>query len=303
MDIRKLEVFCKVVELKSFTKTAEAVLLSQPTVSEHIRTLENELDQKLVDRLGRQVQPTPVGRLLYGYASKILRLHHETLQAVEQYCGNLSGRIAMGASTIPGTYILPELISAFCRQHDDIKASVSISGSRDIARKVLEGEFDLGIIGAVWNERGLEFTSLFTDKLIIALPPGHALTGRKVLAINELIQEDFILREPGSGTRKTFAQILEQQGFKENNLREIATFGSTAAIREAVKAGIGISILSHRSVAEDSAAGKLAVAQLQGIAMDRTFHLISRKNREMPPVAAAFTRYLLEQATTSASAG
>lgn len=294
MDIRKLEVFCKVVELKSFTKTAEAVLLSQPTISEHIRTLESELDQKLVDRLGRQVQPTPVGRLLYGYATKILRLHHETLQAVEQFRGNLSGRVSLGASTIPGTYILPKLISTFCKEHTDIKASVSISGSRDIARKVIEGEFDLGIIGAVWNERGLDFTGLFTDQLIIALPPGHPLAGRKALTVNELMQEDFILREQGSGTRKTFAQIIEQLGFKETSIREIATFGSTAAIREAVKAGIGISILSHRSVAGDAAAGKLATAKLKGTAMDRTFHLISRKNREMPPVAAAFTQFLME---------
>lgn len=294
MDIRKLEVFCKVVELKSFTKTAEAVLLSQPTVSEHIRTLESELDQKLVDRLGRQVQPTPVGRLLYSYATKILRLHNETLQAVEQFRGNLSGRIAMGASTIPGTYILPKLISAFCRKHTDIKASVNISGSRNIARKVIEGEFDLGIIGAVWNERGLEFTSLYTDQLIIALPPDHHHAGRKTLTIDELLQEDFILREQGSGTRKTFAQIIEQLGFKENSIREIATFGSTAAIREAVMAGIGISILSHRSVAGDVATGKLATARLKGTTMDRTFHLIRRKNREMPPVAAAFTQFLME---------
>lgn len=294
MDIRKLEVFCKVVELKSFTKTAEAVLLSQPTVSEHIRTLESELDQKLVDRLGRQVQPTPVGRLLYSYATKILRLHHETLQAVEQYRGNLSGRIAMGASTIPGTYILPKLISAFCREHSDIKVSVSISGSRTIARKVIEGEFDLGVIGAVWNERGLDFTGLFNDQLIIAMPPDHPLARRKNLSITELIDEDFILREQESGTRKTFAQIIEQLGFKENSIREIATFGSTAAIREAVKEGIGISVLSNRSVAGDVAAGKLATAQLKEAPMDRTFHLIRRKNREMPPVALAFTQYLLE---------
>jgi DNA-binding transcriptional LysR family regulator len=121
MDINKLEAFCKVVELKSFTLAAEAILLTQPTVSEHIRSLEQELEQKLLDRLARVVEPTPVGRLFYRYAKKILQTRLEAVQAAAHYCGNLVGRVMLGCGTIPGTYLLPELIGGFRAQHPSIK--------------------------------------------------------------------------------------------------------------------------------------------------------------------------------------
>ena len=113
MEINKLEAFCKVVELKSFTLAAEAILLTQPTVSEHIRSLEQELEQKLLDRLGRVVEPTPVGCQFYGYAKKILQTRLEAEQAVAHYSGNLVGRVMLGSGTIPGTYLLPELSTTF----------------------------------------------------------------------------------------------------------------------------------------------------------------------------------------------
>lgn len=296
MEIRKLEVFCKVVELKSFTKTAEAVLLSQPTVSEHIRSLEEELGQKLIDRLGREVEPTPVGSLLYSYAIKILRLQHETLQAVEQYSGHLSGRITIGSSTIPGTYILPALINTFRKLHPEIKATIRISSSRVIARQVIDGEFDFGVIGAVWNERSLEWSEVFTDALTVAMPPDHPLAKKKSISTKALLNEPFIFREQGSGTRKVISQMLESQGIKENQLQEVAVIGSTAAVKEAVKSGMGLSILSSRSVKEEISFGQLASLPLKGAEMQRPFYLIQRKNRELPPVAAAFTKYLKKEA-------
>ena len=138
MEIRKLDAFCKVIELKSFTRAAEAMLLSQPTVSEHIRSLEQELDQKLLDRLGRKVEPTPVGRLLYRYARKILQTQNDAVQAIEQYGGKLIGRLIIGCGTIPGTYILPGLIGRFRLEHPAIKATLRITSSRIIAEKVVE---------------------------------------------------------------------------------------------------------------------------------------------------------------------
>ena len=167
MDIRKLDALCKVVELRSFTKAAQAMQLSQPTVSDHIRNLEEELGQKLINRLGREVEPTPVGQLLYSYASRMLRLQQETLQAVLQYSGQLAGDLLIGASTIPGTFILPKIIRGFHQQYPDITTSVHISGSRTVAQKVLDGEYDLGLVGAIWNERGLEWQPLFNDTLVL----------------------------------------------------------------------------------------------------------------------------------------
>lgn len=161
IEIRKLDAFCKVIELKSFTRAAEAMLLSQPTISEHIRSLEEELGQKLVDRLAREVEVTPAGKILYGYARKILQTRSEAVQAIEHYSGKLVGRIMLGCGTIPGTYILPELISEFRLQYPAIKATLSISSSRIISRKVLEGDLEFGVVGAKWNNNGLSWREIF----------------------------------------------------------------------------------------------------------------------------------------------
>ncbi|WP_319587116.1 selenium metabolism-associated LysR family transcriptional regulator [uncultured Desulfobulbus sp.] len=292
MDIRKLEVFRKVVELKSFTKAAEAALLSQPTVSEHVRSLEEELGLKLVDRLGREAAPTPVGRLLYDYAVRMTQLQQEALQAIARYNGALSGEVRIGASTIPGAYILPRLLASFCRQYPDVRPQVQVSDSRTIASRILDGTVDLGLVGAIWNERGLEWSALFTDTLVVAVPPHHPLAAHAALPVGELLKHPLILREQGSGTRKVIARILEQRGHRETDLRETATLGSNEAVREAVKAGIGIAVLSARSVAQDVQTGTLVALSLEDAAAERPLYLIQRKNREPSPVAAVFLDHL-----------
>lgn len=297
MDIRKLEVFCKVVELKSFTRTAEAVLLSQPTVSEHIRNLEEEIGQKLVDRLGREVEPTPVGQLLYEYAKKILRLQQEAIQAVEQYSGNLIGRIMIGSGTIPGTYILPHLIGAFRREYPDIKATLRIAGSRLIAKEVLSGDLEFGVVGAKWNDTSLLWDEIFYDQLTVVVSAEHRWAGQEYITIDELFTEPFILRELASGTRRVVEQIFQEHGYKMAQLQEVAEIGSTSAVKEAVRAGLGVAILSTMAVADDVRCGSLATVTLQGVTMERPFYLIRRKNRELSPIAAIFHQYMLQKAT------
>ncbi len=292
MEIRKLEVFCKVVELKSFTLAAEAVLLSQPTVSEHVRNLEQELEQKLVDRLNREVTPTPVGLLLYDYARKILRTRQEAIQAVKQFSGTLVGRIMIGCGTIPGTYILPKLIHQFRQQYPSIKATLRITSSQIIAKMVLDGHLELGVVGAKWNENKLEWIELFSDELILAVHPNHHWAQRNSVPLHEVVKEPFILREPESGTRQAFAQVLKKHELKESDIQEIAEIGSTAAVKEAVKAGIGVAILSQYAVKDDVACGRLVAIQIEEHRMQRPFYLIKRKNKALPPVASTFFEYL-----------
>jgi DNA-binding transcriptional LysR family regulator len=295
MELRKLEVFCKVVELKSFTRSAEAVLLSQPTVSEHIRSLEEELGQKLLDRTGREVEPTPVGRLLYNYAVKILRLQQSAMQAIEQYGGKLVGRIMIGSGTIPGTYILPEIISRFRGRYPSIRATLRIAGSQLIASEVLNGQLEIGVVGAKWNEKGLEWLAHFSDNLALVVHAQHRWASREEVALEELAGEPFILREPESGTRKVIDQIFEEHGVKTGSLTEVAEIGSTAAVLEAVRAGLGIAVLSARAVERDVRSGDLAIVPIRGIRLERPFFMIRRKNRELSPAAAVFWDYLLKE--------
>ncbi len=293
MELRNLDAFCKVVEFKSFTRAAEAMLLSQPTISEHIRSLEDELGQKLVDRLGREVEVTPAGEVLYGYARKIIQTRSEALQAMEQYSGKMVGRILLGCGTIPGTYILPELINDFRMQYPEIKATVLINSSRNISQKVLEGGLEFGVVGARWHNNGLSWHEIFSDELTLVVHPAHSWASRGSVSLDEVILEPFILREPESGTRKVFSKILEENGLKESSLQEVAEIGSSAAIKEAVKAGIGVSILSKRAVRDSVECGRLATVGIVENKMERPFYLIQRKNRELSPVASVFLKYLV----------
>ena len=302
MELKKLEVFCKVVELKSFTRCAESVLLSQPTVSEHIRGLEEELGQKLIDRLGREVSPTPVGRLLYTYGVRILRLQRDALQAVEQYGGKLVGRIMLGSSTIPGTYILPGLIGQFRDRYPSIRATLRIAGSELIAAQVLDGELEIGVIGARWGEKGLEWIPHFADRLTLVVNAGHRWAGRGEVTLAELTEEPFILRESESGTRKVVDQILEDHGIRPASLKEVAEIGSTAAIIEAVRAGIGVSVLSAKAVERDVRAGTLATVAIKDVRLERPFYLIRRRNRELSPAAAVFLAFLQAENANSTPA-
>lgn len=292
MDIRRLEVFCRVLELKSFTRAAEAVLLTQPTVSENVRLLEEALGEKLLDRLGREVLPTPAGRLLYEYACRIIQLRDEALQAMRRYRGDLAGTLALGASTIPGAYILPPLIESFRAPRPDIQLHLRIADSAAVVEELLHDQLELALVGARLKEQRLDCDEAFADELVLTLFPGHPWAGRESVRPEELAAEPFILREPGSGTRLVMTQALREHGFDPARLRVVAEMGSSEAVRQGIRFRLGISILSSLAVAEDVRRGDLATVPLEGVRIRRPFYLVRRKGRQLSPLALAFYEHL-----------
>jgi len=292
MDLRRLEVFCKVVDLKSFTKAAAAMGLAQPTVSEHIRSLEEMLGERLVDRLGREVVATSAGRIFYQYSRNIVRLREEAIQALEQFRGNLSGHLILGASTIPGTYMLPKLIGAFKGRHPGVRLTLRIADTTEVAREILQGEIEVGFVGSRWNDKRLVSEEMFTDELILAVPSEHRWAAKPTISVEEMTTEPFILREMGSGTRMVMAKILEDHAFDPSRLHVVAEMGSTEAVRQGIKAGIGISILSSHAVEEDIQQGRLAAIEIEGMRFLRPLYMILRKNKQMPPICSAFVDFL-----------
>jgi len=288
MDMRRLEVFCKVVELKSFTKAGEALLLAQPTVSEHLRTLEDMLGEKLVDRLGREVLPTPAGKIFYQYARNILQMREEAIQALGQFKGNLSGRLVLGASTIPGTYILPKLVGTFKVVHPAIQITLKIADTAQIIEEVLGDGLEIGVVGSKWNDRRLLMEEVFRDELVLTVAPEHPWAQSGKISLEDLPQHPFILRERGSGTRMVMSRILEEHGFDSSRLTAVAEMGSTEAVRQGIKARIGASILSREAVADDLQHGSLVAVEIEGISFLRPLYLIQRKNRQMSPLGTAF---------------
>jgi DNA-binding transcriptional LysR family regulator len=191
VDLRQLEIFAKVAELGSFSRAAQALFLTQPTVSEHIRTLEDELGVRLLDRLGRGAAVTKGGALLLGYAQRMLALAREARQAMESFQGRMSGDLLVGASTIPGEYILPALIGRFKEKFPDIAITLLIGGSQAVSDWVLEGRAELGVVGARPGHRALDHRELLPDDIALIVSAGHPWQGRKEITLEELRAEPF----------------------------------------------------------------------------------------------------------------
>ncbi|MDA8139659.1 MAG: selenium metabolism-associated LysR family transcriptional regulator [Desulfobacteraceae bacterium] len=293
MDLWQLKIFCKVVELKSFSKAGEAVFLSQPTVSSHIKDLEEHLGTPLVDRLARSVVPTKAGELLYGYARRLITLRDEAEAAMAAYLGQKRGKLILGGSTIPGTYLLPRLIGRFVQEYPDVQVSLSVGDTAEIMEKITEGEIEIGIVGA--QDRGfplLQQIPLVQDELFVVVPKDHRWARRQSITVAELLEEPFIARELGSGTLRAIERVLREAGFHLSQLRIVAQMGSTEAVRQGIKNRAGISILSVMAVEEDLQAGSLKTLSIKELDFKRHFYLTRHIQRTPSPICRTFIEFL-----------
>jgi DNA-binding transcriptional LysR family regulator len=293
VDLRQLEVFARVVELRSFSRAAEALHLTQSTVSEHVRLLEEEIGARLFDRLGRETLPTRAGELLFGYAQRMLALRVEAIQGLQQFLGQVAGTLTVGASTIPGEYVLPPLIGAFREKFPRVSIALQISDTRGIVEAVLDGRVELGMVGARPDQRVLQAVELMPDELVVVVPPGHAWVGRQEVTVADLTSEPLIVREPGSGSREAVEKALEAAGLGLDGLRVIAEIGSTSAIKQAVKAGMGVSLMSRRAVDDEARIGLLGCVKIKDLPVTRHFYLVTHANRSRSPLCQAFLDFLL----------
>lgn len=292
MDLRQLEVFVKVAELGSFSKAAEAVFLTQPTVSEHIRALEEELGVRLLDRFGRGAEPTKAGQLLLSYAQRILKLHSEARQALAQFQGRMAGELVVGASTIPGEYVLPRLIGRFKEKYPDISISLLIGDTQQALDWLLEGKVEVALVGAQIVQRSIEYTELMPDELVLVVSSTHPWHGKKTVTLDEVRTEPLIVRERGSGSRHALERALEEEGLDLGAFRVVGEMGSTQAIKQAVKAGVGISLISKRAVEDECRANLLWCVKVKDLRFSRFFYLVTHRGRTRSPLAEAFRAFL-----------
>ncbi|HZE35502.1 MAG TPA: selenium metabolism-associated LysR family transcriptional regulator [Candidatus Eisenbacteria bacterium] len=292
MDLRQLEIFVKVAELKSFSKAAQALRLTQPTISEHIRTLEQELGVRLLDRLGRGAEATRAGQLLLSHATRMLQLQRETLQAMDSFQGRLAGDLHVAASTIPGEYVLPSLIGRFKEKFPDIVISLLIGDSRAVVDWVIDGRAEVAVVGAKLAHRGIEYRELMPDELVVVVPVAHPWHGRKEIGLADLRAEAMLLREQGSGTRAAFEAALAQAGQDLSAFRIVGEMGSTQAIKQAVKAGVGVSVISKRAVEEECRSGLVWCLRIRDLRITRAFYIATHRDRSRSPLAEAFRSFL-----------
>ncbi len=301
MDLRRLEVFVKVAEHGSFSRAAEALSLAQPTVSEHIRSLEEDLGVPLLDRMGRGARPTPAGVVLLSYAQRILALAGEARQAIDQFQGRMSGHLVVGGSTIPGEYVLPALVGQFMGKYPDISLSLLIGDSQQVSDWVAEGRVELGVVGAVPAHRALESRPLMPDELVIVVAAEHPWAGRQSVRLRDVQGEPLIVRERGSGSREALERALREVGMGLDAFRVVGEMGSTQAIKQAVRAGVGISMMSRRAVCDECRANLLRCLAVADLVISRSFHLVTHRERTRSPLAQAFLEFVESQAGEGAS--
>jgi DNA-binding transcriptional LysR family regulator len=296
MDLRRLEVFAKVAELGSFSRAAEALFLTQPTISEHIRALELEVGLPLLDRLGRGATPTPAGRVLLDYAHRMLKLAEEARQAIDHFQGRMSGTLIVGGSTIPGEYVLPALIGQFKAKYPDIAITLRVGSSQQVSEWVDEGRVEVGVVGALPVLRTLAARELMTDELVVVVPAGHPWAGRKTVGLADVQAEPLIVREPGSGSREALERALREAGTDLDAFRLAGEIGSTQAVKQAVRAGVGITIISKRAVEDECRAGLVSCVKVRDLKVARSFYLVTHRERTRSPLAEAFVAFVESQA-------
>lgn len=292
MEFKQLEAFVAVVENKSFSEAARQLNLTQPTVSSHIQSLEQELNSRLLIRTTKKLTVTQRGLQLYDYASRILNMRSNILT---EFTGKNKKIIDLAVSTIPSSYLLPEILSAFTRQTSDIYFPSWQSDSLGAVGKVLDGTVDLALVGNLFEEPDCCFLPFRKDELVIATPVNdHYLKyqQKEKLTILDFLDEPFIMRESGSGTKKEIDRYLEQQNISDASLHIVARMNDLEAIRKSVAGGLGISILSACSAQDLADTHQILMFPLTHTAASRTFYIAYSKNRILKPHVKQFIRFV-----------
>jgi len=293
MDLHRLEVFCHVCEEQSFSQAARKMELTQPTVSIHIRNLEDELGVVLFNRLGRTVEPTDAARFLYSEAQHLIGLKEEMLERIRGFQLRVEGVLVVGASTIPGEYLLPPVLVRLRKAHPQVRARVLIRDSLEIVEDVKAGQVHLGVVGARVEHPDLEYEELARDRLVWAAHRDSPWAQRSKLSLRDLTRAPLLVREEGSGTRMCFERLLEEHGLTLEEFQIAAELGSTAAIKEAVREGLGISLLSDRAVRADSETGHIQILDVDDLRpVTRSFYVVLHAKRVRSPLAVAFLETL-----------
>jgi DNA-binding transcriptional LysR family regulator len=293
LDLHKLEIFYWVAEIKSFSQAAELLSLRQPTVSAHVQELEKAVGGKLLYRIPGKVSLTPLGQMLADRAKNLLVFKRETVAAVERFHGTLTGELWVGGSNIPGEYILPQKLGAFTKKYPAVKPILRIRDSAGVIEDLVDGKIEMGFVGFKGDDARLTFEKMWKDEMVLALPKGHRWSRRKFVELADLRGEKFIARARGSGTLDSFRHLLARRRQAPDDLLNITMeLGSTEAVKEALMAGYGISILSRVSILHELAEGTISEVPIRGLALQRDFYEVFHSRRPLHPIAQAFRKFL-----------
>ncbi len=292
MDLWQLHIFVSVVEHKSFSKASKAIHLSQPTVSSHIKELEDHFQCRLLDRMGKTTEPTKAGKILLQYSKKLLTLRDQAESALHDFLGQIKGELFIGGSTIPSAYIIPGLIGPFMNQFEDISIKLTAGDTMQIIKDIKDGMLEIGIVGAKINDPQIIQKKLIKDEMKLIVPAGHRWAKKTAIHCSKLSEEKLITREKGSGTWASILKGMDASKFDSKELNTHITMGNTMSVIQGILNHIGISILSTIAVKDDIENGRLAALSVTGLDLTRHFYLTLSKKRMPSPVCSKFIEYI-----------
>jgi DNA-binding transcriptional LysR family regulator len=291
MDTRQLAAFCAVVERKSFSDAAERLGVTQPAVSQQIRSLEERIGQQLLDRSGRRVEPTEAGRRLYQGAQKLLSQERQLLEDVAGEAeGPIRGQLTIGASTGPGGTVVPVLLCEFAAANPEVKVELLIYDTQTVVDQVARRELELGVVGATPRNRAVAYEPFFRDEVVLVCQPKHRFAG-KTITLDDLRGEPLIVMQEGAGVRQVIEDELRQAGTRLRDLDVRLELGLQESVKSAVEAGHGVTFISRAAVEPELEAGSLAAARVKGLEPSREISLVRAVGRVSTRVADAFVAF------------
>jgi DNA-binding transcriptional LysR family regulator len=294
MNLSQLRAFIAVVEHNSFSSAARALGVSQPAVTMQVQGLESDVGATLLDRYYRKVELTEAGRTLLPFARDILSTLEEAQIAVDALSGRVTGRLAMAASTTPGQYILPRLLGEFIRENPEVGIELAVHDTSDVVAMVEEGRADLGLTGAHLPGTRVGFEELGKDTLVMIGPTDSDLASKRKVKLEDLVEEPFIMREQGSGTRIVMEETLKAGGIDPAELRIVTELGSSEAIVTAVEGGMGLGVVSRWMAEKALQLGTVAEIKAAHFPSERPFYLVMPKGT-LTRAAGAFVEFLREK--------
>jgi DNA-binding transcriptional LysR family regulator len=290
MNLNQLKVFCEVVERKGFTRAAEALYLTQPAVSRQVQELERYYGAELFEQIGKRIHPTEAGETLYRYAKDIFHTLDDLEVEINQLKGLKAGHLRIAASATAGTYLLPPLLGKFKRKYPGVEITLEIHNSQQVEQRLLEyQQLDLGVVERPVSEDALHWEAFDKDELVVIVSTDHPLAGRETVSAAELQKERLIVREQGSGTRTILDEEFGRLGLR---MRPIMELGGTAAVKQAVAAGLGISVVARRTISLEVEAGLLKTLTCPDIQMVRDVIFVHHKDKRLSRAASAFLEIL-----------
>jgi DNA-binding transcriptional LysR family regulator len=300
MELRHLRLFCQIVELGSFSLAAEEMHITQPAASQQVRSLEREFKTTLLDRSHRTVVPTDAGQVLYRYGREILDLDERARTAILDLGELVAGRVVVGASTGPGEYVLPAMLTRFKREFSGVSISLRVDDTQAVIERVLSREFEIGAVGAVTPRPELVTEPLARDEVVLVCPQSHPWASRDHIALDELVAEPQLVQQQASGLRTVVEDNLRRAGVRPERLNVVMEVGLMESAKQAAISGGGVTFLSRWAVGPEVEQGRLTIVEIEGFRVLRDFYSVWSKTRVLSRAAEALLAFFREQYAAAA---